>query len=416
VAQRTNETGAKTLPDPELNPLLNPLLGAHMGRWAEVYFTNPPEKREEAVAELLRELESGSSAPPVQNSAVQPGGDERIASNGENHPDEELPAPESLPARVESSLICGSCGQQSPRTQKFCGMCGAPLSMFLGARATAAVASEPLAAAGWEPQQHVGRGSGEYAASSRAAFDLDDGNRATRDNGARQPEGSFPSFGMLSAGEPDASTRPRYGLYLGVAIAIVLGVLIYMAWQSNATLGSGAGAPRVQAPAVQEPSPPKVQPIEPNPAPGAADSASAKPPSTSTHESENKLEPGSPTSSPEDRAAEAQPADRAAPAPLRPAAPVTTEAGGAAELGMAEKFLNPPPGVARDSGEAAAWLWKAVAKKNLAATMLLSDLFLRGDGVPKSCDQARYLLDAAARRGEKAAAARIRNLQAFGCQ
>ena len=47
-----------TLPAPELNPLLNPVLGQNMGRWAEVYFTNPPEKREQAVLELLRELEA----------------------------------------------------------------------------------------------------------------------------------------------------------------------------------------------------------------------------------------------------------------------------------------------------------------------------------------------------------------------
>jgi hypothetical protein len=288
--------------------------------------------------------------------------------------------------------------------------------MFLGARATAAGASVPLAAAGWEPQQSVGRGSGEYAASSRSAFDLDDENRATRDNGAHLPEGSFPSFGMLSPDQAEPA-RHRYGLYAGVAFAIILGVVTYMAWQGKTTFGSGAGASRVQAPAVQEPPPPKAQPVEPNPAPSAAETVSAKPPSTSAPETEKKVEPSSPpVSSQPDGAAEAQPAERAAPATLRPAAPVTTEAGGAAELGMAQKFLNPPPGVARDSGEAAVWLWKAVAKKNLAATMLLSDLFLRGDGVPKSCDQARYLLDAAARRGEKAAAARLRNLQAFGCQ
>ena len=29
------------LPAANLNPLLNPVLGAHMGRWAEVYFTPP---------------------------------------------------------------------------------------------------------------------------------------------------------------------------------------------------------------------------------------------------------------------------------------------------------------------------------------------------------------------------------------
>ena len=51
-----------TLPQAELNPLLNPLLSQNMGRWAEVYFTSPPEKREQAVQELLRELESQRSS------------------------------------------------------------------------------------------------------------------------------------------------------------------------------------------------------------------------------------------------------------------------------------------------------------------------------------------------------------------
>jgi TPR repeat protein len=83
---------------------------------------------------------------------------------------------------------------------------------------------------------------------------------------------------------------------------------------------------------------------------------------------------------------------------------------------MAEKYLNGNAGMPRDSKEAAQWLWKAVRKSNLAATMALSDLYLRGDGVPKSCDQARLLLDAAARKGSAAAAERLRNLQAFGCE
>jgi len=57
-----NQDYPKTLPSPELNPLTNPVLGRNMGRWAEVYFTSPPEKREQAVQELLRELERDSSA------------------------------------------------------------------------------------------------------------------------------------------------------------------------------------------------------------------------------------------------------------------------------------------------------------------------------------------------------------------
>ena len=53
----------------------------------------------------------------------------------------------------------------------------------------------------------------------------------------------------------------------------------------------------------------------------------------------------------------------------------------------------------RDSSEAAKLLWKAVSKQNATAAVLLSDLYLRGDGVPRSCDQARLLLVAAAKRG-----------------
>jgi TPR repeat protein len=83
---------------------------------------------------------------------------------------------------------------------------------------------------------------------------------------------------------------------------------------------------------------------------------------------------------------------------------------------MAEKYLKGNQGTPRDSGEAAQWLWKAVGKGNPAATMALSDLYLRGDGVPKSCDQARLLLEAAARKGATDAAEKLNNLQAFGCE
>ena len=95
---------------------------------------------------------------------------------------------------------------------------------------------------------------------------------------------------------------------------------------------------------------------------------------------------------------------------------IAGERGGAEEVATAERYLNGTQGTPRDSGEAAQWLWRAVGKRNLAATTALSDLYLRGDGVPKSCDQARLLLDAAARKGGRAAADRLRNLRAFGCE
>ena len=63
---------------------------------------------------------------------------------------------------------------------------------------------------------------------------------------------------------------------------------------------------------------------------------------------------------------------------------------------------------ARDSAEAAKLLWKAVRQENTTAAVLLSELYARGDGVPQSCDQARLLLVAAAKRGAPQAAEQLR--------
>jgi hypothetical protein len=52
------------LPDPRLNPMINPRLGKNLGRWAKVYYTTPPEKRDQAVLELVRELEGGAVPTP----------------------------------------------------------------------------------------------------------------------------------------------------------------------------------------------------------------------------------------------------------------------------------------------------------------------------------------------------------------
>jgi TPR repeat protein len=83
---------------------------------------------------------------------------------------------------------------------------------------------------------------------------------------------------------------------------------------------------------------------------------------------------------------------------------------------MAQRYLNGSAGQGRDSSEAARWLWKSIAKHNGQATLLLADLYLRGDGVSKNCDQGRVLLDSAARRGIAGAGEQLRNLPAFGCR
>ena len=70
----------------------------------------------------------------------------------------------------------------------------------------------------------------------------------------------------------------------------------------------------------------------------------------------------------------------------------------------------------RDPSEAARLLWKAVRKQNSTAAVLLSDLYVRGDGVPRNCDQARILLLAAAKRGSPQAIQQLQNLEAYGCR
>lgn len=60
---------------------------------------------------------------------------------------------------------------------------------------------------------------------------------------------------------------------------------------------------------------------------------------------------------------------------------------------------------ASDSAAAAAWLWKATAKGNPDAPVRLADMYVKGDGVPRSCEQALVLLKTAATKDN----ARARN-------
>ena len=100
---------------------------------------------------------------------------------------------------------------------------------------------------------------------------------------------------------------------------------------------------------------------------------------------------------------EAHPDATQAPADSKsPLAQTASDTGGA-ELIMGRRYLQ-GEGLAQDHEEAARWLWKSVAKQNSDAALLLSDLFARGDGVPKSCEQARILLTLAAEHSSKSSA------------
>ena len=432
MSQPTDKIDAETLPDPELNPLLNPLLAAHMGRWAEVYFTSPPEKRSQAVYDLIQELKSHS---PVEPAAVPPVIDQRQRRGPEETEEQKIvsvaPPQRPSPPVAELRRTCSVCSAEHSGEQKFCGMCGAPLqsvsqtddSRFLPVPTSEENWSETNSSS--EPEFSIGSYSGEDAAERPLNF----GDDARRDFSRRKwplSEADLPHFAKESESVPY-----RYRLYVGIAVALVLGSLLYMAW--HRTPGSSPGS----SGDVSDSVPSRVIPAAPSRAlPASTPEPSAKRTVLPTDQATARpAAPSAPTAAgatdrPAERQNQAETPARQPPQAARAAEPrvvpvaenssVTATANdqsGEEELATAEKYLNGGNrGVPRDNREAAEWLWKAVGKGNLAATMVLSDLYLRGDGVPKNCDQARLLLDAAARKGKASAGERLRNLQAFGCQ
>ena len=391
----TDKSDINALPDPELNPLLNPLLAAHMGRWAEVYFTSPPEKRRQAVSELLRELQNGFFR---ESASVQVINDEKSEKNAEAEH-----APDSPPSAAESLRICGVCATKNSGRQRFCGTCGAALQTSPEVHTPHVAEGERISAARWsKPEPSVGGNFPECAIEPALSRTAARGGHDDREAAWTLPGRSLPHFDVESEPVPY-----RYRLYAGAVLAVVLTLLLYMAWRRGTDVNSRAAS---------------TQSALSRTIPPAAPAASAQPSTTGSGSSEDNP-PASPVRGENQTTATSrkhQPAGAPPPSPIVTMAAsssiIAAEQGGAEEVATAERYLNGTQGTPRDRGEAAQWLWRAVGKRNLAATTALSDLYLRGDGVPKSCDQARLLLDAAARKGGTAAAQRLRHLQAFGCE
>ena len=61
-------------------------------------------------------------------------------------------------------------------------------------------------------------------------------------------------------------------------------------------------------------------------------------------------------------------------------------------------------------------LWSAVGAGDSAAEVDLAQLYLRGEGVPRNCEQARILLRAAAKGGNREARRQLQKLRTSGCR
>jgi Double zinc ribbon len=450
VAKPIEESNAGILPEQELNPLLNPLLAAHMGRWAEVYFTSPPEKRAQAVSDLVRELAGGPAPASV---SPRRDGEKPVWRKAEA---EEVSSPNAPKALEQPTVICASCGHANPPQQRFCGMCGTPLSSFSAPPPQPFIGEvERPAAASWdEPEAPVHQTQEDHShESDQIRKDDSEVSAAPAPAAEYQPaEVEYPQtvgnppwppreqraaeFSVLSDYESEPVRHP-YRIYVGVVVAILLGLMVYKTWESNTAVRTGEVAPSAipeASPAAKAATPAAAETPAPAPSQPTAKASNTPAPVASTapataNKTGNETQPGVERNiaprTPDRRVTEARIANHPAPhdgrVPQAAAAapnPASSASGqsGSEELAAAEKYLNAAPGTARNSQQAVPWLWKSVAKKNLTATLLLSDLYLRGDGVSKSCDQARLLLDAAARKGATAAADRLRNLRAFGCR
>ncbi|PYX49628.1 MAG: hypothetical protein DMG79_08140 [Acidobacteria bacterium] len=420
MERETNHSeGPSTLPEPQLNPLLNPVLGQNMGRWAEVYFTSPPEKREQAVLDLLRDLQGEN---PARVDATAPPPSPARDERPESGPSARLAQPE------QAMAVCPFCGRENPASHRFCGMCG---KIVAGSGSSSNVSISDLhitdmqvAEPSTDPFFERDRPSQDgFNEARRNGSQVIPAEGAAYDRGPHRDE--VPLFRGIGDNDypyerddeifhyPEASRS--YRVYVGIALAIVLFALGYMAWRSMQSTSQNAHVESAPPPTVTEPAA-----TAPATAPASSTPKSDTPPAANTP-ANSKESSAAPDNSDTGNAATRTSARKTAKAARPVSAPKNSAAGaatgnGAEEFATAQRYLNGTGGQQRNPAEAAKWLWKAIANHNSGATLLLSDLYLRGEGVGKNCDQARVLLDNAARQGVKDAGQRLRHLQAFGCQ
>jgi hypothetical protein len=373
-----------------LNPLVNPLLAENMGRWAETYFTAAPEHREQAVLDLLRqlELEKANGTGPVRSGQKSPAHTSTTRF------------PENDPL-----VRCEVCGHENPMSHRFCGMCG-------------------LAMGPDNPRPHEREESRIGEEFPPTSFDSPNDEGWEREDNSYQPaprnENELSLFQNVAGGHSDYEDAgwiydpppaSPYRAVVGVVLAVLIVGLGYMAWRGMQTSKESARTPApppvtAEAPATTPPAAQTSASNEtpPNPAPAkASETATATPPVA------KEPEPVTSKNTP-------SPKPAATAAPEGPAASQPQTGNGSEELALAQHFLAGANGQGRDPAEAARLLWKSIEKHNTHATVPLADLYLKGEGVSKNCDQARVLLDSAARKGVAGAGERLRNLQAFGCQ
>ena len=232
-----------------------------MGRWAEVYFTSPPEKREQAVLELLRKLQAENPA-REDDMVTSP-------SSVQERPPEPGVAPASqIIAEVQQKLVrCQACGQENPASHRFCGMCGKPV----GEQGTAAgphIADLHIADPHVEDMPIEDLPQDELA----PAVQSNESQSVPSEDAVYEPALSTNELSLFQAGRRDdrtagisdsAPTSGSYRVYVGIALAIVIFALAYIAWRSaQATSQSSHVSPQAPPAVTTQPAAPAPTPPE----------------------------------------------------------------------------------------------------------------------------------------------------------
>lgn len=358
------------LPDPDLTPSLNPTLARNLGRWAEVYFTTPPEQRDQAVQELLRDLleveqkrlgrrrpstatEESSPAPGVAELSAQEAPESIAAART---PVEEGPAlsvsqfvPAEEPERIQASDV---------------EVYTVPAEVTPSPEPT----DVPEATENWPESVSVPMGN-EMSEVPAPPAGVDEISRIVRPVTEYRP----------------AVPRPWRKIAVIASGVLLCAGLFYAigsrTGRERSSFGSDSGSRSVvQGGASSSSQPSRTSPgarVTPGLRPGLV-----QPAATRQAESISAL---------------------------------PSKDDGAQELAMAERYRT-GNGVPQDSAQAVHWLWQAVSKQNGTALARLSAMYARGEGVARDCDQARVLAGAAAQKNPKGATSLLQELQAAGCE
>lgn len=252
-------------------------------------------------------------------------------------------------------------------------------------------------------------------------------------SGIPAPQTELPGFALFDDGAqraqtmwdpgmsvPNSGTKFLPGFLTGaVASTIFIGILLLIygnqtnnflnRWRT--TIGSSlvqqtsppappaAPLPALDSPVLATPEPPLSRSLE---SPEPSDPLGASTEDSGTSSSTTMAETKSP-SAPE----------HVASSPL--ASQPKTADPGEEDLALAQPYLRNRSGPA-GSAVAVRLLWAAVEKGNVQAEITLADLYSRGDGVTKNCDQARVLLRAAAEKGSSEASQELSTIIRTSCR